>query len=159
MASQRCLVKTQQMNPAMSNNRGRLCAWLHIVSGVCILVVMSLVLAYVASSYSTSSLPEGIKSVLGSAGIAIGTALSVIAGAELIGGVAYLSARPLGKPLLLLSSALQLVNLPFGTALGLYTFWEFFRVRTVHVDIDGDVQPAPEQLTGTAPASAPAPPR
>ena len=41
----------------------RVAAWLHIVSGLCILLVMSGTLAWVASSYGSSTLPEGVKAM------------------------------------------------------------------------------------------------
>jgi hypothetical protein len=107
----------------------RVAAWLHIVSGLCILLVMSGTLAWVASSYGSSTLPEGVKAILGTVGLAVGTALSLVAGLELLGGVALLSGKALGRPVLLLSSVFQLANVPFGTALGLYTFWALLRSR------------------------------
>lgn len=105
----------------------RLCAWLHVVSGVAILVLLSASLAYVAARYSASALPSHVKAVVGSAGIAVGTALCIVAGVELIGGVASLIGKPVGRPLLLLSSAFHVINVPIGTALSVYTFWALLK--------------------------------
>lgn len=105
----------------------RLCAWLHIVSGLAILLLLSATLAYVAAHYGTSGIPGQVKAVLGSVGIAAGTALCIVAGLELVGGVAFLSARPIGRPLLLLSSAFHVINVPLGTALSIYSFWALLR--------------------------------
>ncbi len=108
-------------------NHQRLCAWLHVVSGVAIMLVLSVTLAFLASQFAGSSLSPHVKPLLGSVGIAIGTAVCMVAGVELIGGVAFLASKPIGRPLLLLSAAFHVVNLPIGTALSIYTFWAFFR--------------------------------
>lgn len=105
----------------------KISAWLHVGSGLCIMVVLSVALAFMATYYGTSPIPSGVKASLATVGLAVGTALSVIAGIELVGGVAFLTGKSFGRGLLLFSSALQLVNLPFGTALGVYTFWALLR--------------------------------
>lgn len=108
-------------------NHLRLAAWLHVVSGVCILLALSAALAYVAASYAGSGLQADLKAMLGTVGLVAGTALSVVAGLELIGGVAHLAGLAVGRPLLLLSSAFQLANVPLGTGLAIYTFWALSR--------------------------------
>lgn len=108
-------------------NHPRTCAWLHIVSGLAIMLLLSGTLAYVAAHYGSSSIPEQVKAILGSAGMAVGTALCIVAGLELVGGVAFLSARAIGRPLLLLSSAFHVINVPLGTALSIYSFWALLK--------------------------------
>jgi hypothetical protein len=110
-------------------DHSRICAWLHVLSGVAVMLLLSASLAYLASHYSSSNLPEQVKALLGGAGVAIGTAICLVAGVELIGGVAFLSGKALGRPLLLLSSTFQLINLPIGTALGLYTYWALMKAK------------------------------
>lgn len=111
-------------------NHQRICAWLHVISGVAIMLLLSVTLAYLASQFSGSSVSSHAKSLLGSVGLAVGTALCMVAGVEIIGGVAFLTSKPIGRPLLLLSAAFHVVNLPLGTALSIYTFWAFFRAAT-----------------------------
>lgn len=108
-------------------NHLRLAAWLHVVSGVCILLALSAALAYVAASYAGSGLQADLKAILGTVGLVVGTALSVVAGLELVGGVAHLAGLAIGRPLLMLSSAFQLANVPLGTGLAIYTFWALSR--------------------------------
>ncbi|MBK6716268.1 MAG: hypothetical protein IPG57_14535 [Burkholderiales bacterium] len=105
----------------------RICAWLHVLSGVAVMLLLSASLAYLASHYSGSAIPEQVKALLGSAGVAIGTAVCLVAGVELIGGVAFLAGKPIGRPMLLLSSSFQLINLPIGTALAVYSYWALLR--------------------------------
>ena len=127
----------------------RICAWLHVLSGVAVMLLLSASLAYLASHYSGSAIPEQVKALLGSAGVAIGTAVSGEAGEplqvpqtsprdlardvrpvrwlEIGGGVAFLAGKPIGRPMLLLSSSFQLINLPIGTALAVYSYWALLR--------------------------------
>ncbi|MBI5270261.1 MAG: hypothetical protein HY856_11360 [Burkholderiales bacterium] len=108
-------------------NHPRVCAWLHLLSGVALIVALSLVLAVAASGYSGSGLAPGLKSLLGTVGLVVGTALCVVAGVELVGAAASLAGKPIGRPLLLLSAAFHVINVPLGTALGVYTFWALLR--------------------------------
>ena len=101
----------------------RICAWLHVISGLAILLLLSVGLAYVAGQYAGSAVTPQVKSLLGSVGLAVGTALCIVAGVELIGGVAFLASKPVGRPLLILSAAFHTINVPIGTALSVYTFW------------------------------------
>lgn len=110
----------------------RIAAWLHIVSGLCILVTLSGLLAFAAAYHGSAALPEDLKGKLGTVALVLGTALSVVAGLEILGGVAFLNGKGFGRPLLLLSSALHVANLPFGTALSMYTFWAFARRTPPH---------------------------
>jgi len=115
-------------HPARPRDHARLAAWLHLVSAVLLLVLLALGLAGIAASYAQATgLAEDLKGRLGTLALVVGTAVSVLAGLELLGGVALLSGKAIGRPLLLLCSALQVINLPFGTALAAYTFWALAR--------------------------------
>lgn len=114
--------------PVRPRDHARLAAWLHIVSAVLLLVLLALGLAGIAASYAQATgLAEDLKGRLGTLALVLGTAVSVLVGLELLGGVALLNGKRLGRPLLLLCSALQVINLPFGTALAMYTFWALAR--------------------------------
>lgn len=119
---------TSPATPSATRDHARLAAWLHIVSALLLLVLMAVALATVAASYhQAAGLAADLKGRLGTVALVLGTAVSVLAGLELLGGVALLNGKPLGRPLLLLCSGLQVANLPFGTALAMYTFWAFAR--------------------------------
>jgi len=108
-------------------NHSRLCAWLHLISGVAIIVVLSVILATAASQYTSSSLSPYVKSLMGTVGLVVGTALCIVAGIELVGAAAFLASKPIGRPLLMLSAAFHVINFPIGTALSIYTFWVLLR--------------------------------
>src|SRR5215472_10910813 len=61
--------------------------------------------------------------VLGIAGVALGTFLAVLALPGIIGGWALFTGRSWGRPLVLVLGVLHLINIPLGTALGIYTLW------------------------------------
>lgn len=44
---------------------------------------------------------------------------------SIIGGIAQLNGKKWGMPLLLISGCLGLLNIPIGTALGIYTLWVY----------------------------------
>lgn len=45
---------------------------------------------------------------------------------SIIGGLGQLGGKKWALPLLLISGCLSLLNIPIGTALGVYTFWVYF---------------------------------
>lgn len=113
---------------AARRDPARIAAWLHIVSALLLLVLLAFGLAQVAASYhQATGLAEDLKGRLGTVALVVGTAVSVLAGLELLGGVALLSGKAMGRPLLMLCSGMQVINVPFGTALAMYTFWAFAR--------------------------------
>jgi hypothetical protein len=60
--------------------------------------------------------------------VAIGAFLALLAVPGIIGGWALLVGRSWGRPFVLVLGALHLLNIPLGTALGIYTFWALLRV-------------------------------
>ena len=53
--------------------------------------------------------------------------LSLLALPELIGGWALLTGRPWGRNWVLVLGFISLLNIPFGTLLGIYTLWALLR--------------------------------
>ena len=75
--------------------------------------------------------------VLGIIGFCIGAGLTVLALPGIIGGWGLFTERTWGKPVVLVLSVLHLFNIPFGTALGIYSLWALLR--------DPQRQPLPVQ--------------
>jgi len=61
--------------------------------------------------------------VIGIAGTALGTMLIVLAVPGLLAGWGLLKFRPWARILALVLSVLNLLNIPFGTVLGVYGLW------------------------------------
>ena len=61
--------------------------------------------------------------IVGGVGIFVAGAAALFSIPSLIAGVGLLSFRPWARMLTLVLSALLLIQIPFGTALGFYGFW------------------------------------
>ena len=61
--------------------------------------------------------------ILGIIAVVLGGFLAALSLPGIIGGWALLTGRSWGRPLVLVLGFLHLVNIPFGTALGIYTIW------------------------------------
>ncbi len=81
--------------------------------------------------------------ILGIITVAIVCFLAVLGLPSVVGGWALLVGKSWAKPLLLVLSILHLPNIPFGTALGVYTLW-------VLLSEEQKSQPAPPALQPTA---------
>ena len=65
---------------------------------------------------------QGARSV-GIVALALGGFLAILGLPGIIGGWALLAGRSWGRPLVLVLGFIDLLNFPFGTALGIYTLW------------------------------------
>lgn len=65
----------------------------------------------------------GAAGIIGVVALALGGFLAVLALPGIIGGWALLAGKEWGRILVLILSALHIFNVPFGTALGIYSFW------------------------------------
>ena len=68
--------------------------------------------------------------ILGGLGILIFLFLLVISLPGLIGGIGLLQFKPWGRILIIIVSALDLIHIPIGTALGVYGFWVLLNRET-----------------------------
>lgn len=100
-------------------------AALHIALGALSLLaaIAVFVVFGIAGSIVISQGEHQAAGVLGIIAVAIGIFLAVLGLPGIIGGWALLSGRSWGRPLVLVLGALHLLNIPLGTALGIYTFW------------------------------------
>lgn len=69
--------------------------------------------------------------ILGIIAVALGSFLAALALPGIIGGWALLSGRSWGRPLVLVLGCLHLINIPLGTALGIYTIWALLHEPTL----------------------------
>jgi len=69
--------------------------------------------------------------ITGAVGSAVGIAIMVTSLPAIIGGLGLLKRRPWARIMMLIISVLGLFNIPFGTALALYTIWALMQDETV----------------------------
>ncbi len=68
--------------------------------------------------------------IVGAVGGILFLIIGVISLPGLIGGIGLLKLAPWSRVLMIVVSALDLVNVPFGTALGIYGLWALTRPET-----------------------------
>ena len=100
-------------------------AALHIALGALSLLaaIVVFVVFAMAGGIVISQGERQAAGILGIIAFAVCTFLAVLALPGIIGGWALLSGRSWGRPLVLVLGFLDLINIPFGTAVGIYTIW------------------------------------
>ncbi len=116
-----------------SETHVRLVAWLHIILSVLGLLVTVLVfLVFVGIGLLLAVADEseamGILAVIGTF---IGVFLFLVSVPGLVGGIGLLKGQNWARILVLILSVLQLFNVPFGTAVGVYSLWALTQEETI----------------------------
>lgn len=114
----------------------RIVGVLHIVLGALgILAAIGLlgVFGGIAGIVGASGDPDARVAIpiLGVVGGAIGLFLLILSLPGVIAGVGVLQCREWARILMIVISALDLLNIPFGTALGVYSLWVLLHRETV----------------------------
>lgn len=91
---------------------------LFLLAGIAIFAFMGMAGAIVITQGETEA-----AGIIGIVSVAVGCFLTVLALPGIVAGWALLTGRSWGRVLALVLGALHLLNFPFGTALGIYTFW------------------------------------
>jgi hypothetical protein len=106
-------------------NHIQLVAALHIAFGALSLLGALAVFIFMgmAGSIVVSQGEHEAAGLLGIIAIALGGFLAVLALPGIIGGWALMTGRSWGRPVVLVLGVLDLLHVPFGTALGVYTLW------------------------------------
>jgi hypothetical protein len=107
------------------NKHTQIVAALHIALGALSLLGAIAVFAVfgMAGGIVISQGEHQAAGILGIIAVALGSFLAALALPGIIGGWALFSGRSWGRPLVLVLGFIQLINIPFGTALGIYTIW------------------------------------
>jgi hypothetical protein len=96
--------------------------------GMVVLIVMGSVASFMAmgvpdSSPSDAENARAVAPFLGLIGVVIAIFLTAVAIPSIIGGWGLLKYKPWSRVLMIVISALNLLHIPFGTALGVYGLW------------------------------------
>lgn len=89
--------------------------------------------------------------VVGFIGLCVAVFLLVLSAPSIIAGIGLLKFQPWARILTIILSALHLLNIPFGTALGIYGLWVLLNAQTEPLFRVG--APAPVPYTPPPPAS------
>jgi len=97
-------------------------AGLVVLVGIFVLVIMGGI-AGIVSTTDTSPDSQVAPPILGLIGIGVFVLLAVLSLPGIIGGFGLLQFKPWARILVIVLSALELISIPFGTALGIYGLW------------------------------------
>jgi hypothetical protein len=125
------------------NKHTQIVAALHIAAGALSLlgVIVVFFVFGMAGSIVISQGEHQAAGILGIIAVALCIFLTALALPGIIGGWALLSGRSWGRPLVLVLGALHLLNIPLGTALGIYTFWALLHEPVSQVPRASTTQP------------------
>jgi hypothetical protein len=110
----------------------RVAAWLHIALGVlwvCILAFFGLAFGAFGALFGASmhGSDAGILAWIAGFGVALLLFLLVFPVLEIVGGAMLLSGSTAGRVITIVFSVLELINIPFGTIIGVYSLWALLR--------------------------------
>jgi hypothetical protein len=105
-------------------------AWLNIVFDA-MGILVALFLFTMLTGIGIASGEEDVLAIMALIGTALGFFLLVISLPGIIGGIGILKRQNWARILLLIVGFLNLLNIPFGTALGIYTLWVLFNDETI----------------------------
>lgn len=128
---------TRPASPSTGDRRGpdmekhvTLLGALHLAAGAVLLAVALFMFVAVAGGGLISRDPDAIA-ITTLVGITVATFLSFLALPGLAAGWGLLKRRWWSRILALIIGAVNLLNVPFGTALGVYTIWVLMQDETV----------------------------
>jgi hypothetical protein len=96
-------------------------------------LIVGIVIMTVLSTIGCLTNDPHAMTVLTAVGVGLGTFLIVLSVPGLIAGIALLMRRRWARILALIVGAFDLIDIPFGTALGIYSFWVLLHDDTIRV--------------------------
>ena len=107
----------------------RIVAILHIIFGLLTLLAAGIVFVALGTIGGVVATQGEVESagILGVLAVSVSGLLFFLSLPDIIGGWALLAGKCWGRILVIVLGFLNLLNLPFGTALGIYTLWALLR--------------------------------
>lgn len=105
------------------NIHHRIVAVLHILFGIIALALVALVYVGVDFAFGIAPIDDGVRELVMSILGVIAVPVVAICAGEVLAGLLYFSGRLGARAWLIAFGVLQLLNVPFGTVLGIYTLW------------------------------------
>jgi hypothetical protein len=110
-------------------NHMQVVAILHIALGALSVLgaILLVVFLGLAGSIVVSQGEQAAASILGMVALVLGGFLILLGLPGIIGGWALFTEHSWGRPLIMVVGVLELLNIPIGTAVGIYTLWVLLR--------------------------------
>jgi hypothetical protein len=96
-------------------------------------LIVGIVIMTVLSTIGCLTHDPQVVAILTAVGVGIGTFLIVLSVPGLVAGIALLMRKRWARILALIVGAFDLIDIPFGTALGAYSFWVLLHDDTIRV--------------------------
>jgi hypothetical protein len=96
-------------------------------------LMVGIIIMVVLSSIGCLTGDPAAMAILTAVGVGIGTFLIVLSVPGLVGGIWLLRRRPWARMLTLIVGAFDLIDIPLGTALGVYSFWVLLHDDTIRI--------------------------
>jgi len=111
-------------------------------------VIFGLIILTVLATIGAITHDEDANIILSIVGFVVGGGLIVLSIPGIIGGIGLLKHKEWARILVLILSAMDLINIPIGTAVGVYSLWvlvqdetaKLFRTKPVAAAASGPVQ-------------------
>jgi hypothetical protein len=103
---------------------------LYIVIGTFRLLVAGTIFVILAGGALLSGEPRA-AAIVGLIATTIASFLAILAIPDIIGGIFLLRKQPWSRIFVLVLGFLNLLDIPFGTALGIYTIWVLMKDETI----------------------------
>ena len=110
----------------------RIAAWLHIALGI-LWVSIGLFIGLFFGAFgafmgaAAHGSATGVLALIAGFGVALFLIIIAFPVLEIVGGVLLLRGSPAGRVITIVFSVLELINIPFGTAIGVYSMWALLR--------------------------------
>ena len=106
----------------------------HVMGLIAGIVIMTVLPALGCLSHDVEAM-----TILSALGIGVGVFLIVLSIPGLVAGIGLLRSKRWSRILALIVGAFNLLDIPFGTALGIYCFWVLLQDDTMQVFEQGEV--------------------
>jgi hypothetical protein len=118
------------------DTHGKIAAALHIINGLfwlLTLMVVALVFGGVAALAGLDQTADGkaVMNVIAGFATVIAGVVALVAIAEIVSAILYLQGSAAARIWLVVFSALALLNIPIGTAIGGYSLWALLRDEAI----------------------------
>ena len=111
--------------------------WLHVAAGALFVVMGLFVFTFFTGIGVASGEAEAVR-ILGIIGFSIGALLVVLGVPGLAAGYGLLHRKPWARMTALVLGILNLVNIPIGTVMGVYTLWVLLDDRAADYFVEAE---------------------
>jgi hypothetical protein len=116
---------------------------LGLLVGIMVFVILAGIGLAVDQIPQSNDVQVSVSSILGAIGFLIAVILIVFSLPGIIGGIGLLKYREWARILVLIVGFFDLLHIPFGTALGIYTIWVLFNDEAMKLFGQAPTAPPP----------------